>query len=92
MSVGREGGGSASRDDDEHSECGDRPAAAVPTNQPFDERRTSGLLRAVGHALASWASTTRLIAIVCATLVVVFLGVWLFQLRIEIGPVHVTGR
>jgi len=90
--------------DDQPSRCANWPENHVATKEKRsnqadveDKRSTrsingTGLSAGMGRALGNWGTTGRLIALLVVVLAVLLLGAWLFQLTIDLGPLHLTRR
>jgi hypothetical protein len=89
----------SSQHDGRHQEARPLPSASEPATtgnhrEPSrqDERQDErqAVLAFANRILTSSANTTRAIALLAAILFVVLLAVGLFQIRVDVGPIHIA--
>lgn len=67
--------------------CDDEP---LPRAEPHDERHT--LTRLADRIVTSWPNTLRLLAVITVLFGLLIFGLWLLQIDLQLGPLHITRR
>lgn len=66
---------------------GSSGAVKSTSAERHDERRA--LIGLAGRVLGTWGHTARLLAIVTVVLGVFITGLWLLQVEVDLGPLHI---